>query len=421
MTKGSENPGEVPSRAVRGWTARGWTLVALLCATQVLGMLNNAAFPALIPVFQPLWDLSGTEAGWVSGIYYAGYAAAVPLLVTVTDRHDARVVYLLSCLLSGFAALGFALLAEGFWTALVFRVLGGIGLAGTYMVGLKLLSDRLDKRRRPRAVAVYTAFFGIGASFSVLVAGEVEALAGWSAAFVVSAFGAFAAFALVAAFVRPLAQRPEAPRDSHLFDFRPVLRNRTALAYTLGYTAHIWELFGFRAWLVAFLVFVFAQQPALAAGAWTPTQVATVILLLGMPASILGNEIATAFGRRRSVACFMVASGGISLVIGFLAAAPVWLLGALLVVYGCVIMADSGALTAGTVISATPQRRGATMALHSLLGFGAGFVAPLAFGVVLDLGGGNDSGLAWGLAFALLGLGVLTGPLILALLGRRQA
>ena len=33
--------------------------------------------------------------------------------------------------------------------------------------------------------------------------------------------------------------------------------------------------------------------------------------------------------------------------------------------------------------------RGASMALHSMLGFGAGFVAPLAFGAVLDAGGGN--------------------------------
>jgi MFS family permease len=172
---------------------------------------------------------------------------------------------------------------------------------------------------------------------------------------------------------------------------------------------------------VAFLVFVFAQQPDLAGSRWTPTQVATVILLLGMPASILGNELAGVFGRRRTVACFMAGSGALALALGFLAAAPLWLLGALLVLYGLLIMADSGALTAGAVIAAAPERRGATMALHSLLGFGTGFVSPLAVGVVLDLAGGNDSGLAWGLAFALMGLGVLAGPLVLALLGRRVA
>src|SRR3546814_11543028 len=80
-----------------------------------------------------------------------------------------------------------------------------------------------------------------------------------------------------------------------------------------------------------------------------------------MQASIAGNEIATAFGRRRSVDAFMIASGGIALALGFLASAPLWLLTILLVIYGCVIMADSGALTAGTVIAPAPERRGATM------------------------------------------------------------
>src|SRR3546814_13183171 len=90
-----------PETATRRGELRGWWLVALLCVTQVLSMLDNATFPALIPVFQPLWSLSGTEAGWVSGIYYAGYAAAVPLLVTMTDRFDARAVYLACCLAGG--------------------------------------------------------------------------------------------------------------------------------------------------------------------------------------------------------------------------------------------------------------------------------------------------------------------------------
>ncbi len=404
-----------------GIELKGWWLVALLCLTQVLGMLSNATFPALIPVFQPLWGLSNTEAGWVSGIYYAGYTAAVPILVTLTDREDARRIYLLSCLLGGLAALGFALFAEGFWSAMVFRFFGGISLAGTYMVGLKLLSDRLPEEGRARSVAIYTAHFGIGASLSVLVAGEVAAWAGWSWAFAVSGLGSFAALALVALFVRPLPRQPGETLPMAVFDLRPVFRNRSALAYTLGYAAHIWELFGFRAWLVAFLVFVFAQQPGLAAGDWTPTQVATVLLLLGLPASILGNEIATAWGRRRIVSAFMLGSGGIALVLGFIAGAPLWLLAAVLLVYAVLIMADSGALTAGAVIAAAPDRRGGTMALHALLGFGAGFLSPLAFGVVLDLAGGAETGLAWGLAFALLGLGVLTGPIILALLGRRAA
>jgi hypothetical protein len=62
-------------------------------------------------------------------------------------------------------------------------------------------------------------------------------------------------------------------------------------------------------------------------------------------------------------------------------------------------------LTAGVVTRADERIRGATMAVHSTLGFGAGFVAPLVFGAVLDLAGGNLSPLAWGLAFTSLGAG----------------
>jgi hypothetical protein len=42
-----------------------------------------------------------------------------------------------------------------------------------------------------------------------------------------------------------------------------------------------------------------------------------------------------------------------------------------------------------------------------MLGFGAGFVAPLVFGVVLDLAGGKENPRGWGLAFTTLGAGAI--------------
>ena len=99
-------------------------LIAVMCLAEVLGMLSNATFPALIPQFQALWSLSNTEAGWIGGVYYGGYVASVPLLVSLTDRRDARAIYLASTVLGGLAALGFAFLAEGVLSAMAFRLLG---------------------------------------------------------------------------------------------------------------------------------------------------------------------------------------------------------------------------------------------------------------------------------------------------------
>src|SRR5258708_22011651 len=131
-------------------------LVAVLCITSVLGMLGFSSFPALLPEFQRDWGLSNTEAGWISGIFYAGYVVAVPLLVGSTDRVDPRRIYLLSFLISAAAALGYALLADGFWSALSFRALAGVGLAGGYMPGLKLLTDRVGGARPSLYVALHT-------------------------------------------------------------------------------------------------------------------------------------------------------------------------------------------------------------------------------------------------------------------------
>jgi hypothetical protein len=47
------------------------------------------------------------------------------------------------------------------------------------------------------------------------------------------------------------------------------------------------------------------------------------------------------------------------------------------------------------------------MAVYSFGGFGAGFLAPLVFGLVLDITGGKSNPLAWGVAFGSLGIGCL--------------
>ena len=70
-------------------------------------------------------------------------------------------------------------------------------------------------------------------------------------------------------------------------------------------------------------------------------------------------------------------------------------------------MCSSDLLTAGLVTRIDERIRGAAMAVHSMLGFGAGFLAPLVFGAVLDVAGGNSSTSAWGLAFMSLGAGAI--------------
>src|SRR5213076_613401 len=97
---------------------------------------------------------------------------------------------------------------------------------------------------------------------------------------------------------------------------RPILRNRSALAYSIAYCVHTWEMSALRGWVVAFLTFVAAHTP----GAWTPlapATVASVMGLVGVLASVWGNELAIRLGRRRFVLAAMLASAGLAALIGF--------------------------------------------------------------------------------------------------------
>ncbi len=176
-------------------SARRLTLI--FCLAEICSMTGFATFAALLPGFVAEWSLSGTQAGWINGIFFAGYVAAVPFLVSLTDRRDPRHVYLAAAAITLVSSLGFALFAEGFWPALIFRALAGVGLAGTYMPGLKSLTDHLPTTVRGRSLAFYTATFSIGTSLSFLLAGALAARWGWAWAFGLAALGPAIAFLLI--------------------------------------------------------------------------------------------------------------------------------------------------------------------------------------------------------------------------------
>jgi MFS family permease len=383
--------------------------VVAMCAAQACAQIGAFAVAALMPSLIAAWSLTGTQAGWIGGIYYAAYTLVVPLLGSLTDRVDARRIYLGSVALTAAAFAGFAWVADGFWAALAFRALMGAGWAGSYMPGLKALSDLAEGPQQSRAVAAHAAAVGISGALSFVVAGAVDAWLGWRWALVPGALGAALAFGLVLAGLPARPPRAPAGPPGALLDFRPVLRNRSALAYGLAYCVHTWEMSALRAWVVTFLAFAAARPGS----GWTPlapATVASVMGLLGVWASVWGNELAIRLGRRRFILATMLASAAMAALIGFSAALPYAGAAALVLVYAVLIWSDSSSLTAGSAGSAEPGRRGATLAVHSTLGYAGGFLGPLAVGVTLDLFGGAGV-LAWGAAFGHVTLALAAGAL----------
>ena len=380
----------------------GARLVAVVCAAQIFVQLGAGFWPALLPQMMQLWSLSNSEAGWITAIFFGTYMVSVPVLVTLTDRVDAKRVYLfgVACTVAGH--LMFGLFADGFWSAFATRALAGMGWAGTYMTGLKLLADQVDAKLMSRAVTGHAASIGISGAVSFLLGDVLAQHFGWRSAFALSAGTAFIAWLMVAVVVPWRAAPPPRAKASDgkpaaLFDFRPVVRNTSAFAYSIVYCVHTLEMSALRGWGVAFLAFV-AGSTGVTEGTLSPALVVTVMALLGTFASVLGNEASIRFGRRRLVATAMILSIGFAAILGFAGSTGYWLAVFLVIAYGVVVWLDSSSVTAGAAGNAEPARRGATLAVHSTLGYAGGFVGPLVVGWTLDLAGGM-SPMAWGLAF----------------------
>ena len=385
----------------------GRALVAAMCAAQVGNLLPHVVVPAVMAQHLiPQWGLSASEAGLMASSFALGYMLAVPLLTALTDRIDARLILLIGSAVSGLATSAFGFFAEGLWSAIAIWGIAGIGFAGAYMPGLKALVDRLPPGDTSRSVTMYTATFSVGVGLSFLIAQLAAGALGWRWAFFLTALGPLAMIAACLGMA-PVAPVPSSRR---LLDFKPVFRNRPAMGFILGYGAHCFELYALRTWIVAFWTYVAARNGGSAL--LDPIAVSVIAAVLAMPSSIIGNEAAIRFGRHRAIVLFMSIAGIVAVLIGaaVATAAPVVLL-ALLFVYAIAIPADSGALTSGMTLSAQPEFRGATMAMHSTIGFGLSAAGAWAIGVALDAGGGMEASNGWRVAFLVMAAGGLTGPI----------
>jgi len=389
-----------------------WSIVA----AQMLVQIGAFTLPALLPTYIDQWHLTKTEAGSLVGIFFAAYVVAVPALVALTDRVPARNVYVVGAGLTALSHLGFAFVADGFWWGLILRAAAGIGWAGAYMPGLKAIADTLEGDAQSRAVSVHAAGVGVAGASSFAVAGLVAGLFGPQAAFLFGGVSALIAIG-IALGVMPAAAPAHAkgggPRA--LLDFRPVLRNRAAMAWIAGYTFHTWEMAGLRAWGVTFLALATAQAGA---PSWlpAPTVLFTIANFVGIAVSILGNEMSQRLGRKRIVTIAMTVSAALAICAGWTIGLSAVLAAVLVVAWLAFIFLDSSALTAGTVQAANPAMRGATMGLHSMCGYAGGFIGPLGVGLALDLAGQNPV-LGWGLGFGQLALVSMIGLILVRRLG----
>jgi MFS family permease len=186
-----------------------------------------------------------------------------------------------------------------------------------------------------------------------------------------------------------------------------VFRNPQAARLIVGYACHSWELLGMWAWAPAFVA---ASLAATGSVTLKAAQVGAYLTasfhIMGLLASSSMGHLSDRLGRRTVLFGLASASAICSLIFGWLIAQPAVLIGVVGALYGFTALGDSPVLSVALTEVVRPAYLGAALAVRSLLGFGAGAIAPLVFGAILDAT--NPAGTTpttWGWAFVALALG----------------
>lgn len=374
----------------------------LLAATLALVLLPSNTVATALPLLRAEWGATATEMGWVFASYQVGYVGGVLLVLPLTDRLPVGRVIVVCTLGSAAAFLLFPLLASNVWSAAALRLLAGVGLAGVYLPGARIVAATAAPAARGLWVGIYVSAFYLGAALSLWATGVLLPVLGWQGASLL--LGGLAALGLPAAV---LGTRHSPPPAGHSARLNLRVLERAAVRRTiLAYAGHSWELYVSRGWLAAFLAAVLgahgmaSMEAASDAGKW-----AALMAGLGTVGVWLGGALSDRLGRARTAAAIAIASGSLSLGFGWLGVAH-W---TILVLVGCaysvLIAADSSIYTTAITELAPPGQLGSTQAAQAAIGFLTSAVAPVAAGLVLDLNGG------FGGVFMLAGLCSIAGGL----------
>ncbi|HEV8533287.1 MAG TPA: MFS transporter [Methylomirabilota bacterium] len=399
---------------------RAW--LAAVCASELGTLLVFSNFSALLPLLQKEWELSNSQAGLIVSFYQFGYIGAVMILATLTDYMPPRRIYLWSAFWMAAASFAFAFWAHGFLSAVILRGAVGLGFAGTYMPGMRMVAERFASGRRGFAMGCYIGTFTLGTSLSLLLTGWANGHWGWRAAFALTAVGPLVAGVIgwmalprtMAASAPSAPNLPHKPTHKRVERLGPVLKNRPALRLITAYGAHTFELMGMRGWIVPFFTASLITTGAeLVEANQRAALAASAVLAIGALPHPFSGLLSDRFGRAMPISVLMLLSAFCSFAMGWAHDWPFSSLVVLGLVYGFLITSESAIVSTGIAEAAEPAYLGRTMALQSTVGFTAGALSPWAVGIVLDwaprLGVVGEAKWTWG--FGLLGAIALLGPL----------
>lgn len=259
-----------------------WLTLGFAFLATVINYLDRQTLSVMAPVILDEFHISARGYSHIVFAFMLAYTLANGLSGRLLDRLGGRIGYGLTIAVWSCAAI-LQSLSTGAFSLGVFRFLLGIGEAGNYPAGVKLIAEWFPVKERSLASGIFNSGASIGAILAPPMLAWIALSAGWRIAFVIVGMTGFvwlAAWALI--YRRPEITVPIKAEESERISLSALLRLRFLWQFTLSkvFSDPVWYFYTF--WFPQYLKTVHSfSLTQIGKVAWIPFFTASIGNLAG--------------------------------------------------------------------------------------------------------------------------------------------
>jgi EmrB/QacA subfamily drug resistance transporter len=176
---------------------RRWWTLGVLCLSLVTIVMANASLNVALPTLAENLHTGASGLQWIVDAYSLVFAGLLLTAGSLGDRYGRRLALNGGLILFGAASL-FAMASSSAGAVIGARAVMGIGAAFVMPATLSILAHVFPPDERPRAIAIWAGFAGVGVALGGVVSGALLEQFWWGSIFLINVV--IVVVALVAGF-----------------------------------------------------------------------------------------------------------------------------------------------------------------------------------------------------------------------------